>query len=87
MASKKGAGKRVGGQSVTETQLVKEMWDRYEYMRDYSHEDYLMLNDRCGQFWYGNQWEEEVVAKLRAQRRPHLTMNMILSTTDTMLGE
>lgn len=87
MAAKKAAGKRVGGLSATETQLVKEMWDRYEYMRDYGHEDYLLLNNRCGQFWYGNQWEEEVVAKLRAQRRPHLTMNMILSTTDTMLGE
>lgn len=87
MAAKTGAGKRAGGKSPTKTQLVKEMWDRYEYMRDHGHEDYLLLNNRCGQFWYGNQWEEEVVAKLRAQRRPHLTMNMVLSTTDTMLGE
>lgn len=87
MAAKKAAGKQAGGLSATETQLVKEMWDRYAYMRDYGHEDYLLLNNRCGQFWYGNQWEEEVVSKLRAQRRPHLTMNMILSTTDTMLGE
>jgi hypothetical protein len=71
----------------SELQITRTMWDRYEYMRDYGHESYLLLNDRCGQFWYGNQWEEEVVAKLRAQRRPHLTMNMVIGTTDVILGE
>lgn len=70
-----------------DTQLCKTMWDRYEYMRDYGHEDYLRLADRAGRMWYGNQWEEEVVAKLRAQRRPHLTMNMLINTTDTVVGE
>lgn len=68
------------------TELSKRMWDRYEYLRDNGHDDYIRLADRCGRFWYGAQWEEEVVNKLRAQRRPYLTMNMILTTTDTVLG-
>lgn len=67
--------------------LCRAMWDRYEYLRDNGHDDYIRLADRCGRFWYGSQWEEDVVAKLRQQRRPYLTMNMILTTTDTVLGE
>lgn len=67
--------------------LCRAMWDRYEYLRDNGHDDYIRLADRCGHFWYGSQWEEDVVAKLRQQRRPYLTMNMILTTTDTVLGE
>lgn len=67
--------------------ICQTMWDRYNFMRDYGHDQYLFLNDKCGKFWYGNQWEEEAIAKLRRQRRPHLTMNMILPTVDTIVGE
>lgn len=86
MAQKKGQGVNKKGR-FSPVQITRTMWDRYEYLRDHGHEDYLRLNDRCGQFWYGNQWEDDVVAKLRAQRRPHLTMNMVLTTTDVVLGE
>lgn len=70
----------------SDVSLVQEMWDRYTHMKD-GHEDYLAVNDKCGRFWYGDQWEEDVLAKLRRAKRPALTMNMILTTTDTILGE
>jgi hypothetical protein len=72
---------------VSKTKLAEQTWNRYEYLRDHGFTEYLLLSDKCGRFWFGNQWDEETVAKLDRQRRPHVTMNFVLTTTDTMLGE
>lgn len=74
-------------QPYDDSQLCKTMWDRYDYMRDYGHEQYMFLADKAGRMWYGDQWDEKVVAKLKGQGRPYLTMNMLINTTDTVVGE
>lgn len=74
-------------QGSAKTKLIQKMWDRYTYMRDYGFTDFLLLSDKCGKFWYGDQWEQEVVEKLRQERRPALTANFILNTIDTIVGE
>lgn len=67
--------------------LVRAVCDRYEYMRDNGHEDFIQLAERCQQFWWGEQWEAQTLARLKAQRRPAITVNQILQTVDMMAGE
>lgn len=73
--------------NLSKSQLTQHTWNRYEYMRDNGFTQYLLLSDKCGKFWYGDQWDAETVAVLKRQRRPHITMNFVLTTIDTVLGE
>lgn len=59
------------------------------FMRAYSgrHEDYLKLKEKCNDYYCGDQWDERILAKLQAEGKPALTINLILSTINTVLGE
>lgn len=72
--------------SVNET-LARDQWERYVYMRDRSHLEFVRKADRCDAFFAGKQWHKEDLDKLELQRRPALTINKILSTISTILGE
>lgn len=67
--------------------LVRAMWCRYEYMRDAGHDDFIRLTEKCQRYWWGDQWKEHDLARLQGQRRPALTINMIMQTMDVMVGE
>jgi hypothetical protein len=67
--------------------VAGEQYERFIYMRDNGHNDFLAKADRCDQFTMGNQWLAEDKARLSAERRPALTINKILSTVETILGE
>lgn len=67
--------------------IATEQWNRYQYCRDRAHFEFLTKADRCENFFAGLQWEEEDLNLLRAQRRPAMTINKILSTIATVLGE
>lgn len=71
---------------VNET-LAREQWDRYVYCRDRSHIKFIEKADRCDKFFRGEQWRADDLAALELQRRPALTINKILSTVGTILGE
>lgn len=62
-------------------------WDRYVRARDAGHTDYIAIAKRCNDFYMGNQWSEEDIAALKEQNRPYLTVNRILPTINTILGE
>jgi len=62
-------------------------WVRYQYCRDRGHLAFLEKAYRCDEFTIGNQWELKDLNALTLQRRPALTINKILSTLSTILGE
>ena len=66
---------------------AQEQWDRFEYCRDHGHLEFLTKADRCENFFAGQQWEEADLNLLQLQRRPAITINKILSTISTILGE
>ena len=68
-------------------QLAHEQWVRYTYCRDRSHLEFVKKANKCDAFFVGNQWLPEDLSALELQRRPALTINKILSTIGTILGE
>lgn len=68
-------------------QLAAEQWARFEVCRDHGHLEFLEKAEKCDQFAVGNQWSIEDTNILKAARRPYLTINKILSTLSTVLGE
>ena len=67
--------------------LADEQWRRYVYCRDRSHLEFIRKADKCDQFFIGNQWLKEDLDSLELQRRPAMTINKIISTIGTILGE
>ena len=62
-------------------------WDRYVRARDHGHEEYIYMAKRCDDYYRGEQWHEEDIAALEAEGRPALTINTVLPTINTILGE
>jgi hypothetical protein len=67
--------------------IADEQWYRYVYLRDNGHLDFVEKANTCDAHYQGQQWRPEDKAVLDAQRRPALTINKILPTTDTIVGE
>ncbi len=70
-----------------EAKTAEVQWHRYERARDHGHNEYLEMADKCNNFYIGDQWEKADAQVLAAQKRPALTINMILSTVNAVLGE
>lgn len=51
------------------------------------HEDYLRNSAVCSKYYSGDQWNAEDKAELDEEGRPALTLNMMLSTINAMVGE
>lgn len=64
-----------------------ENFNRYVYARDNGHRKYLNKAEKCENFYYGEQWDPEVEAKLRATNKPVLTINKTFATISTIQGE
>jgi len=74
--------------SVGEESLIAStQWDRYERARDNGHLEYIEMAKRCDAYYQGDQWDEQDAAMLDAEGRPALTINTILPTINTVLGE
>lgn len=71
---------------VDQTKAI-EQWERYRFCRDQGHIDFVKKADKCDNFFIGLQWDEADLAALKAQKRPAMTINKIISTLGTMLGE
>lgn len=70
-----------------DTELAMKQWVRYAWARDNGHSDFVDKADLCDKFFQGDQWSAMDKAKLRAQRRPALTINKIMSTISNVMGE
>ena len=70
-----------------EGRIASTQWDRYERARDNGHLEYIEMAKKCDAYYQGDQWEIEDVSILDAEGRPALTVNTILPTINTVLGE
>lgn len=70
-----------------EKTIACDQFDRYQRARDNGHLDYVDLSKKCNQYYWGDQWDTNDISKLDAEGRPHLTVNEILPTVNTILGE
>jgi len=73
--------------SEKERLVADEQWRRYVRARDAGHLEYVDIAKKCDAFYRGEQWDDRDVAKLNAEGRPTLTINTVLSTVNTVLGE
>jgi hypothetical protein len=76
-----------GADTSNEKTLAADQWERYVYMRDSGHDHFMHKADKCMRFFEGLQWREDDLERLREQRRPALTINKIISTLSTIMGE
>jgi len=70
----------------TEHQICSDQVAWYTRVRD-GHLAYVESANKNDAFYQGKQWDEADLNRLRAERRPALTINMILSTINTLVGE
>jgi hypothetical protein len=73
--------------SEKEHAIASTQWDRYVRARDNGHLDYIELAKKCDSYYRGDQWTMEDIAALDQEGRPALTINTILPTVNTVLGE
>lgn len=67
--------------------IAHNQWDRYIRARDNGHLEYIEMAKKCDAFYRGDQWDEYDADALEAEGRPALTINTILPTVNTVLGE
>lgn len=70
-----------------EEEITSTQWARYERARDNGHLDYVEMALRCDEYYQGDQWDPDDESALEAEGRPALTINTILPTVNTILGE
>ena len=72
---------------AAELDLAKKQWECYSRARDNGHTDYIEIAKRCDAFYRGEQWDAADVSTLDDQGRPALTINTILPTINSVIGE
>ncbi len=70
-----------------ESIIAANQWDRYVRARDNGHLEFVDMAQKCDAYYQGEQWDYADVAQLDAEGRPALTINTILPTINTVLGE
>ena len=70
-----------------DTRLAQDQWLRFRWNAENGHYKFIAKADQCDKFFIGQQWSEEDVQTLKSQRRPALTINKIISTLSTIMGE
>lgn len=61
--------------------------EQFKSARDAGHNEYVDRNKKCNDFYRGSQWDDADKARLDQEGRPALTLNMVLSTVNGILGE
>ena len=73
--------------AAEELNIARRQWESYTRARDNGHTDYIEIAKQCDAFYRGEQWDEADIAALDDQGRPALTINTILPTVNTVIGE
>ena len=77
----------VSPQSISDDAVVKTQWAAYIRARDQGHMEWVEEARKFDDYYFGKQWDQSVADALAAQRRPSNTINLILSTVNTVVGE
>jgi len=67
--------------------LTTDTWYRFRWCLERGHYDFLKKADKCDSYFVGDQWSEADLNALAIARRPALTINKIISTMSTIMGE
>lgn len=67
--------------------LAQENYGAYARSRDAGHLDWVKMARKCDAYYSGDQWEKDITDSLDAENRPHLTINQVLSTINSVKGE
>ena len=70
-----------------EYKVAERNFQRYVRAKDAGHEEYLKTSRKCERYYKGDQWDQKDLDALEAAGRPALTVNKVLSTVNTLLGE
>lgn len=76
----------VEAQDSEEDAIVKTQWAAYTRARDSGHLIWVEEARKFDDYYFGNQWDKDVADQLSAQRRPSNTINLVLSTINTVVG-
>jgi len=68
-------------------EYAEENIEIYRWIRDEGHLDFLAKAALCDEYVRGDQWDAGVKAKLARRRKPTLTINKVLATYATLLGQ
>lgn len=74
-------------QAAESNRIAVENFEAYEYARDLGHLDWLDEAKKFDAYYRGEQWEQAVLDYLAEQGRPAQTINLVLSTVNSVLGE
>lgn len=81
-------GGSIYSQDREATALAHDNWEHYVRARDTrKHQAYLAIADRSEKYFIGEQWEAKDLERLNKEGRPALTINMILPTVNSIVGE
>lgn len=67
--------------------LIDNQWKSYTRARDAGHLEWVEEARSFDEYYYGDQWDTDIVASLDAQGRPHYSVNLVLSTVNAVIGE
>ena len=74
-------------QTPEEYNIVENQWQAYTRARDSGHLDWVEEARNFDNYYYGNQWDDEIKQTLDAQGRPYYSVNLVLSTVNAVIGE
>lgn len=79
--------KPVMNESSEQDFVTEQQWRAYTRARDAGHLDWVEEAREFDEYYVGNQWDSDTKATLNSQGRPYHTVNMVLSTINTITGE
>ena len=77
----------MGKNTDKKQQVARANQDRFRIAKDAGHDNYVETAHKANKFYMGEQWDPMDKALLNSEGRPALTLNTILPTINTMLGE
>lgn len=67
--------------------VARDNWYRFNEADTSGHRAYVKTAQKANRFYAGEQWDPADLKTLGREGRPALTLNMILSTVNAMIGE
>ena len=67
--------------------VARDNLERFRVAKQRGHEAYVTVASKANKYYIGEQWDPVDKARLESEGRPALTLNTILPTINTMLGE
>jgi len=73
--------------SEKDIQIARVNLDRFRIAKQRGHDKFVEIASKANKFYIGEQWDPADKERLESEGRPALTLNTILPTINTMLGE